>query len=259
MRKILWLCFERTWNHDEITFYMHVHLCSNTTVHMDQRSTGWHEVTPVYDSALYLWTMGALVHSAIRQSREVVLACCDVLWPLKPKMMSAPCPCQFLRLRSQDFSSECVHTLDNTTRLTSAHWHASLWSTSPFPPCSHAALPQRVRTETLFSAVRRRKDLKFALQFSKIPSRKVSGLGCLVLQGFSSLYHKYPFLGFWSVARIPSRKVSGIGQDPRLFWKANRQRFKMPEKGIYGTNSKSLAKPGARCVNPIGVNSLVSE
>jgi len=129
----------------------------------------------------------------------------------KPKMISAPCPCQFLRLRSQDFSSECFHTLDNTTRLTSAHWHASLWSTSPFPPCSHAALPQRVRTETLFSAVRRRKDLKFALQFSKIPSRKVSGLGCLVLQGFSSLYHKYPFLGFWSVARIPSRKVFGLG------------------------------------------------
>lgn len=136
----------------------------------------------------------------------------------KPKMISAPYPCQFLRLRSQDFSSECFHTLDNTTRLTSAHWHASLWSTSPFPPCSHAALPQRVRTETLFSAVRRRKDLKFALQFSKIPSRKVSGLGCLVLQGFSSLYHKYPFLGFWSVARIPCRKVFSLGLTPHAQW-----------------------------------------
>jgi hypothetical protein len=57
-------------------------------------------------------------------------------------------------------------------------------------------MPHRVRTETLFSTVRRRKDLKFALQVSKKLAEKGLGIGCLVLQGFERLYHKYPFLGF---------------------------------------------------------------
>ena len=132
---------------------------------------------------------------------------CMLLFDLapKPKMISAPYPCQFLRLRSQDFSSECFDTLENTTRLTSAHWHASLWSTSPYPPCSHAVMPLRVRTEPFFSAVRRRKDLKFALQVSKRITEKAP------VPGFQTLYHKYPFLGFWSVAGMPYRKGLGLG------------------------------------------------
>lgn len=58
---------------------------SDTIVHTQQRSTRWHEATPVYHSALYLWTLGALAHSAIRQFREEVLACCHLISPLSQK------------------------------------------------------------------------------------------------------------------------------------------------------------------------------
>ena len=129
----------------------------------------------------------------------------------KPKMISAPYPCQFLRLRSQDFSSECFDTLENTTRLTSAHWHASLWSTSPFPPCSHAVIPLRVRTEPFFSAVRRRKDSNLPCKFRKGLQKKAPVLGCLFCKFFRLCTINTPFWYFWSVADLPCRKGSSLG------------------------------------------------
>ena len=42
------------------------------------------------------------------------------------------------------------------------------------------------------------------------------------------------------------RKNLSLGQGLSLFGKVFLQRFKIPEKGIYGTNSKSLAKPGTQ-------------
>ena len=35
-----------------------------------------------------------------------------------------------------------------------------------------------------------------------------------------------------------------LGQDSSLFCKANRQRFKIPERGFYGTKSEKLTKQG---------------
>ena len=129
----------------------------------------------------------------------------------KPKMISAPYPCQFLRLRSQDFSSECFDTLENTTRLTSAHWHASLWSTSPFPPCSHAVIPLRVRTEPFFSAVRRRKDSNLPCKFRKGLQKKAAAPGALLCELFWLCTINTPFRVLRSVADLPGKKGYSLG------------------------------------------------
>ena len=120
----------------------------------------------------------------------------------KPKMISAPYQCQFLRLRSQNFSSECFDTLENTTRLTSAHWHALLWSTIPFPPRSHAQVGHATArsNRTFFFSCKEKKGFEFALQVSKRLTEKVPVLGGLFCNFFRLCTINTPF---WDFEALP--------------------------------------------------------
>ena len=154
---------------------------SDTIVHTQQRSTRWHEATPVYHSALYLWTLGALAHSAIRQFREEVLACCHLIWPLSQKWSPHLTHVSFwdseARISRQNVSIHLRIPPDSLLLTDTLRYGLQA--------LSHLArmlvIPLRVRTEPFFSAVRRRKDSNLPCKFRKGLQKKAPVLvACFV-------------------------------------------------------------------------------
>ena len=190
-------------------------------VHTQQRSTRWHEATPVYHSALYLWTLGALAHSAIRQFREEVLACCHFIWPLSQKWSPHLTHVSFwdseARISRQNVSIHLRIPPDSLLLTDTLRYGLQA---SPFPTllaCCHLTARSN---RTFFFSCKDKKRFEFAWQASKRLTEKAVAPGALLCELFWLCTINTPFRVTRSVAHLPGKKGYSLGLT------CNSQKFK---------------------------------